>query len=306
MCWISGVTAQQVPGEPITNYDELDVLHVQGNIWLVAGAGANITIQAGAQGVIVVDSGAEGLTGLLLEAIAEITDLPIRYIINTSKAAQHVGGNSTLGSLPGGLPSGVGTGLLTNIIAHENVLFRMSSGNVFPVEAWPTDGYFAPRRGMIFNGEAIDIIHMPNAHSDGDSLVYFRGSNVLVTGDLYTNTSLPLINTSEGGTYMGLVEAFDQMIEITVADDLMEGGTFVIPGHGYIADEADLAEYRDMVFIIRDRLHRLIVEDGFTLEQVKEARPTLGWESRYSNPEWSTEMFIESIYQEFQAIRNGM
>lgn len=299
--------AQVAPGEAPADGD-IEVLRVQGNVWLIGGAGANIAVQAGEQGVIVVDTGAMGLTDAVIEAIAGITDRPIRYIINTSMASQHVGGNEALASLPGGSTSGAERGAMISVIAQENVFIKMSrpgpDGEApYPVSAWPSDGYYAPQRGMIFNGEAIDIIHMPNAHSDGDSAVYFRGSNVLVTGDIYTNTSLPMVNVGEGGTYAGMLAALNRMLDIAIADDLMEGGTYIIPGHGYVADEADLVEYRDMVYIIRDRLRQMIVTDGLTLDEVKAARPVIGWEDRYDRPRWTVDTLIEAVYDEFLAER---
>ena len=296
------------PGEPPADDGELDVLHVQGNVWLIAGAGGNVAVQAGDQGVIVVDTGVMGVGNDVIEAIAGITDRPIRYIINTSMAPQHVGGNEALASLPGGSTSGAERGAMVSVIAQENVFIKMSrpgpDGEApYPVGAWPSDGYYAPRRGMIFNGEGIDIIHMPNAHSDGDSAVYFRGSNVLVTGDIFTTTNLPLVNYTEGGSYAGTLAALNQMLDIAIADDLMEGGTYIVPGHGYVADEADLVEYRDMVYIVRDRLRQMIVADGLTLAQVRTARPVLGWEGRYGRPEWTVDMFLDAVYDEFLAER---
>ena len=291
------------PAEPPVS-GALETLHVQGNVWLIAGAGGNIAVQAGEQGVIVVDTGAIEMGDAVIAAIAALTDQPIRYIINTSIASQHVGGNAALASLPGGSTSGVEGGALVSVLAQENVFIKMSRPGPdgvppFPVEAWPSDGYYAPRRGMIFNGEAIDVIHMPNAHSDGDSAVYFRGSNVLVTGDIFTTTSLPLIDYAEGGSFAGLVDALNGMLDIAISDDLMEGGTYVIPGHGYVADEADLVEYRDMAFIVRERLRQMIVEDGLSLDEVKTARPVIGWEARYGQPGWAVDMFIEAVYSEF-------
>ncbi|MDG2090565.1 MAG: MBL fold metallo-hydrolase [Gammaproteobacteria bacterium] len=297
--------AQPFPAEPPIS-GELEVLHVQGNVWLIAGGGGNIAVQAGEQGVMVVDTGANGFGEEVINAIASISDRPIRYIVNTALATQHIGGNTELANLPGGLTSGAGLGARINVVSQENVLFRMSVARdtegerIYPQLSWPTDGYFEPQRGQIFNGEAIDIIHVPNAYSDGDSLVYFRGSNVLVSGDVFTNTSLPLINYSLGGSLQGSINALDQMLDITISDNLAEGGTYVIPGHGYISDEADLVEYRDMAYIVRDRLQRLIVEEGLSLDQVKQARPILGWEARYSRPEWTADMFIEAVYDEFQ------
>lgn len=289
------------PAEPPVE-SEIVVMHVQGNVWMIAGAGGNIAVQTGEQGTVVVDTGANGLSERVIEAIRGISTRPIRYIINTSIAPQHVGGNAVLAALPGGSVTGATRGATVAVIAQENVYARMTrpgpDGEPFPSAAWPTDGYYSPVRSIIFNGEVIDVIHVPNAYTDGDSLVYFRGSNVLVTGDIYTTTGLPMVDRELGGTYAGVLEALNTALDIAVADDLAEGGTYIIPGHGRISDEADLVEYRDMVHIIRDRLQKMAA-DGLTLEQVKARRPVMGWEARYSRPEWTTEMFIETVYPEF-------
>ncbi len=300
--------AQSQINEPKSS-GELEILHVQGNVWLIAGIAGNIAVQAGEQGVIVVDTGTEAFGAELIAAIRTISERPIRYLINTSNSIEHVGGNSALLALPGGSTQGATVGASISAIAHENVLFRMSVArdeNANPLylqDSWPNDGYYEQQRGLIFNGEAIDIIHMPKAHTDGDSLVYFRGSNVLVSGDIFSTSSLPMIDSSRGGSFMGSIDALDRMLDITIPDDLMEGGTYIIPGHGYISDEADLVEYRDMSYIIRDRLQKLIVEDKLKLDEVIAARPLLGWESRYNRPEWSIEMFLREIYNEFKSDR---
>lgn len=291
-----------VPGEPPVD-GMLEVFKVQGNVWMIAGAGGNIAVQAGEQGLVVVDTGAPGLSDRVIAAIRGISSRPIRYIINTSMAPQHVGGNAVLATLPGGSTSGATRGATPAVIAQENILNRMTrigadAKTVFPSGAWPTDGYFAPRRGFIFNGEAIDIIHLPKAYSDGDSAVYFRGSNVLVSGNVYTTTSLPMVDRTLGGSYAGLLSGLNVLLDVTVPDDLAEGGTLVIPGHGRVSDEADLVEYRDMVFQVRDRLQKLGAERR-TLEQVKASRPVIGWEARYSRPGWSIDMFLEAVYPEF-------
>jgi len=301
LLWSSAAWAQ-TPGEPPVE-GAIEVVKVQGNVWMIAGAGSNIAVQAGEQGVVVVDTGAVGLSERVLAAIRGISTRPIRYVINTSMAAQHVGGNAAISVLPGGSTAGATPSLL----AQENVLARMSRPDPagitpFPAAAWPTDGYYAPRRGFIFNGEAIDVIHAPGAHSDGDSFVYFRGSNVLVTGDLFTTTSLPLVNRALGGTYPGILAALNAMLDLSVSDDLAEGGTYIIPGHGRICDTADLVEYRDMMQIVSDRVKKLSGE-GRTLAQVRAAKPVLGWEGRYSRPEWTADMLIEAIYPEFAPAR---
>lgn len=297
--------AQVAPVEPPVE-GVLEVMKVQGNVWLIAGAGANIAVQAGDQGLIVVDTGATGLGERVLAAIRTISTRPIRYVINTSLAPQHVGGNAVVGAVPGGTTTGAGArGVTPSVIAHENVFARMTKPGPngaapFPTAAWPTDGYYAPRRGLIFNGEAIDIIHLPNAYSDGDSAVYFRGSNVLVTGNVFTTTNLPLVDAASGGTYAGLLTALNTLLDITVPDDLAEGGTYVVPGHGRIGDEADLVEYRDMAYQLRDRIARL-VRDGKSAEQVRAARPVLGWEGRYGQPGWTVESFVDTVYRELAA-----
>lgn len=301
--WSVTTAAAQSPSEPPPD-TAIEVIKVQGNVWMLAGAGGNIAVQAGDQGVIVVDTGAAGLSEAVIRAIRGISTRPIRYVINTSIAPQHVGGNAAVASLPGGSTTGGTRGAAVSVIAQENVFTRMSrpgpgGQSPFPTAAWPSDGYYAPRRGMIFNGEAIDIIHLPNAHSDGDSAVYFRGSNVLVTGDVYTTTNLPMVDRATGGTYAGLLAGMNVLLDIAVSDDLMEGGTLIIPGHGRLGDEADLVEYRDMVHQIRDRLAKMITADRMTLAQVRAARPVIGWEGRYSQPGWTTDMFLEAVYQEF-------
>jgi glyoxylase-like metal-dependent hydrolase (beta-lactamase superfamily II) len=301
----AAVSAQGAPpGEPPVGPTGVKAVKVQGNVWMLAGAGGNIAVQAGDEGVLVVDAGAAGSTDAVIAAIRGISDRPIRYLVNTSLAAQHVGGNAVLAALPGGSTSGGTRGAMIRVTAQENVFIRMSRPGVdgqspFPAVAWPSDAYYAPQRNIVFNGEVVDIVHQPAAHSDGDSLVYFRGSNVLVAGDLYTTTSLPLVNRALGGTLKGTLAALNRMLDIAVSDDLAEGGTYVIPGHGRISDEADLVEYRDMVHVVSDRLAALVGKERLTRDQVKERRPLIGWEQRYSRPEWTTGMFIDAVYDEF-------
>lgn len=281
-------------------------IKVQGNVWMIVGAGANIAMQAGKEGVILVDTGASGMGDAVLAAIREVTDGPIRYVFNTSVTADHIGGNEVIAALEGGATAGKGRGPLPNITAQDNVLRRMSmpdkSGkSPYPAIAWPSDAYLASHRNVVFNGETVDILHQPNAHTDGDTIVYFRGSNVLVSGDIFTTTNLPLIDRKQGGTSKGMLDALNVMLDIAVPENMQEGGTYIIPGHGRICDEADLVEFRDMLHEIRDRMHDLVDVQHLTLEQVKAKHPISGWEGRYSRPDWTTDMLVETLYEEYKA-----
>jgi glyoxylase-like metal-dependent hydrolase (beta-lactamase superfamily II) len=169
--------------------------------------------------------------------------------------------------------------------------------NPLPFKAWPTDTFFVPEKDLFFNGEAIQIMHEPAAHTDGDSIVFFRRSDVISTGDVFTTTLYPVIFPGDGGGIDGVVAALNHIIEITVPADKQEGGTMVIPGHGRLADEADVVEYRDMVTIIRDRV-RSMIEMGMTLRQVQAAQPTRDYDGRYGATDgfWTTAQFVEAVY----------
>jgi glyoxylase-like metal-dependent hydrolase (beta-lactamase superfamily II) len=285
----------------------IHLLHVQGNVHLLTGAGANITVQVGDEGVLVVDSGAPGRSDEVLAAIERLTGQPVRIVINTHVHADHVSGNVALGEVgqwfgdnaPGNF------GLRQSgprVIAHERVLARMSAPtgvpSPMPFAAWPTETFFGAGKELFFNGEAIQLLHRPAAHTDGDVVVFFRRSDVVSTGDVFGTTGYPVIDEARGGTVDGLIDALNHVLDLTIPQDKQEGGTYVIPGHGRLADEADVVEYRDMVTIVRDRV-RDLARQGRTLAQVKAARPTLDYDGRYGSPD----RFIEAIYGE--AIRSA-
>jgi len=151
--------------------------------------------------------------------------------------------------------------------------------------------FFEDSRDFYFNGEAIFLYYIPHAHADGDVIVYFRGSDVVVAGDIFLTTTYPVIDAKYGGAVDGVVTGLNKILDITVPKYLQEGGTYVIPGHGRVSDEADVLEYRDMVVIIRDRIQDM-VKRGLTLDQVKAAKPGLDYDGRYGN----STSFIEAIY----------
>jgi glyoxylase-like metal-dependent hydrolase (beta-lactamase superfamily II) len=284
-------------------------LNLHGNFHLLVGAGANTTVQVGEEGVLVVDSQIAELSPRILSAIAELSPKPIRYIVNTHAHADHIGGNEPIAragrTRTGGVVVGqIGTGIIETaaIIAHENTLNRMAAAEPpLPFAALPTDTFFNDRKELLFNGEGIQILHLPNAHTDGDTVVFFRRSDVISTGDLFDTTKYPLIDSERGGTIQGFIAALNRILELAISSNVMEGGTMIVPGHGRVADEMDVVEYRDMVTIVRDRVQHLI-DRGMTLEQVKAARPTYDFDPRYGSDTgtWTTTMFVEAVYRDLR------
>jgi len=282
---------------------------VRDGIYMIVGEGGNTTVQVGEHGVLVVDTKLATASDALLAAIRKISDKPIRYVINTHWHADHVGSNEAVAKAGSTIAGGNVSGAIADagegaaVIAHENVLTRMSSQQPPPpFEAWPTDTLFVPRKDLYFNGEAIEILHQPAAHTDGDSLVFFRRTDVVSTGDVFTTTGYPVIRPEDGGSIDGVVAALNHIIEITVPEEKQEGGTLVIPGHGRLCDEADVVEYRDMVTIVRDRI-RSMVDMGMTLRQVQAAKPTADYDGRYgaTSGRWTTEQFVAAAYESLKS-----
>jgi glyoxylase-like metal-dependent hydrolase (beta-lactamase superfamily II) len=297
--------------------DELDVVQIRPNFYVIAGAGGNILVQTGPEGVILVDSGSTGAADKVLAAIRRITPLPIRYIINTSMDADHVGGNDRLARaglsiLPGAVAAGAGLNddLVSNsgrasVLAHENVLTRMTEATgpqALPFAHWPTKTFAFRQYAMYLNGEGIQVIHMPAAHTDGDTIVFFRRGDVIATGDIIDTTRWPFIDIKRGGTVQGELDALNRLMDMSILNVPIQWNpdrTFLVPGHGHVYDKLDLLEYRDAVTTVRDRVQDLI-DEGKTLAQVKTADPTLGYRSQYGADKgsWTTDMFVETIFNE--------
>jgi cyclase len=285
---------------------ELQMLHVQGNVHLLVGAGANITLQVGDEGILVVDTGLARLSDQVLAAIRRLSEKPIRVVINTHVHPDHVGGNEPIAKagkwLGGNAPGNSGLGLDgARVIAHEQVLNRLSAPTgtqaAAPFAAWPTESFFGQDKEIFFNNEAIQLLYQPAAHTDGDIMVFFRRSDVVSAGDLFTTTAYPVIDVEKGGTIQGVIDALNHLLDITIPKDKAEAGTYVVPGHGRLSDEADVVEYRDMLTIVRDRVRNLI-EKGMTLAQVKAAAPTLDYDGRYATGPTTTDQFLETIFRD--------
>ena len=278
----------------------LELLPVQGNISMLAGAGGNITVQAGKDGIFLVDTGVATMSDKVLAAIQTLSKRQITYIINTSDEADHVGGNDAFAKI--GRPLAIARAAQASvfIVAFNTILDRMSDPNAslsIPERGWPNDTYSVPQKNLYFNGEAVQIFHQP-ATTDGNSIVFFRRSDVVSTGDLFDPTEYPIIDLKKGGSLQGVLEGLNRLRQIAIPADHMEGGTMIVPGHGRLCDVADLDIYQQMVTIVRDRLQDMI-NRGMTLEQVKAAKPTRDYDPIYgkNTGNWTTDMFIEAAYK---------
>ena len=296
---------------PQQNFDnvEIHVLPVQGSVYMLVGAGGNITMQVGKDGVLLVDTQYAQLSDKILKAIRTVSNGPLRYIIDTHYHADHTSGNANLrkagstiagGNVAGDLGAEAGEGAA--IIAHNNVLERLSAptGNQTPIPqaGWPTSTYLSDEKKLWFNNEGIAIMHPEHAHTDGDSYVFFRKSDVIATGDIFTMNTYPIIDLAGGGSYQGLLDAVNHILDLTITVYGQDGGTLIVPGHGRLCDTGDLLNYREMVTIIRDRIVDMI-KKGMTLEQVKAARPTLDYDPLFGTNTgfWTTDMFVEAAYK---------
>jgi glyoxylase-like metal-dependent hydrolase (beta-lactamase superfamily II) len=287
---------------------------------MLVGGGANIAASVGPDGVLLVDAGRADMTPKVLAAISKLQrevnpgtapPKPIRYLVNTSALPEHVGGNEKIAAagatFTGGNVSGDLAGATQGaaIIAHEEVLQRLSAANgsqpPAPSGALPTETYYN-KKGMklsqFMNGEAVQIFHPAAASTDGDSIVFFRGADVIATGDIFSDSSFPKIDLARGGSVQGVIDALNQVLDLSIAEFRTEGGTMIVPGHGRLCDSGDVAYYRDMITIIRDRVLDMI-KKTMTLAQVKAARPAAGYDTRFGSDtgDWTTDMFVEAVYR---------
>ena len=282
--------------------DTLDALRAQGNVFMLASPAGNSAVQVGPDGPLLVDTHPAAMSMRVLEAVRSLTPRPIRHIVLTSGGEQQAGGAATLAKagryvrvIDSVDPRGGDS--RASIIAHLNVLNRMSAANV-PSDSWPTDTYFVSEWSLFSNGEAVQLFHVPATHTDGDTIVFFRRSDVVCAGAIFDATGYPRFDPGRGGGIDGIIEGLARLLDITVAGENQEGGTVVIPWRGRLSDETDVANYRDMVVIVRDRV-RAMVAKGLSLEDVKRARLTSDYDGLYGGrADWTGDMFVDAIYRD--------
>jgi glyoxylase-like metal-dependent hydrolase (beta-lactamase superfamily II) len=318
ICVAVGLLAASAALSQEQNFDDvtIEALQVRDNIYMLVGSGGNITVQIGDDGVLIVDTQYAPLSDRILAKIRELSDGTLRFILNTHHHGDHTGGNANLkaagstvvGGNVGGDIADAGEG--AQIIAHENALLHMVSpggdAEPAPSEAWPTLTYFNDKRDMWFNGEGIRMLHQPNAHTDGDSIVYFRQSDVIAAGDVYITNRYPFIDVASGGSIQGVIAAANNIIDLIIPVYGQDGGTLVIPGHGRLSDIGDVINWREMLTIIRDRIQDM-VDRGMALEEVQAARPTRDYDARWGADTgfWTTEAFVAAVYQNLSTAQEG-
>jgi len=303
-------TAKQMPFPQKPDWAKLEVetLPVQGQVHLIAGAGGNIVVQTGDEEILIVDTGYEQMSPKVLAAIRKLSNKTIRTIINTTLMDSHTGGNALLvreGRINQAGPGLGGRPAEADLISHANLLALMTEigrEKIAP-ERWPPKNYNGTHRDLYSNNEPVVIRHVPNAVTEGDSMVIFRKSDVVATGEIFNQASFPFIDVAHGGTINGILDGLNDLLDITVPKHNQEGGTLVVPGYGRVGDEFDVLEYRDMLTIIRDRVQAAIAKK-MTLAQIKARKPsvTYEYEPRFNrDPAWTAEMFVEAIYKNLSA-----
>ena len=282
---------------------DVGVIPVQGNVYMLNLGDVNIVAQVGDDGILLVDTGPADWSERVARTLQErFGDRRIRYIVNTHVHPDHVGGNAALMKLARSSDEqgGFGGNQAAKLIAHEETFNRMSGtaeGEAEqPQDALPTSTFFTEKKEIYFNGEPIEILHQPAGHTDGDVMVFFRGSDVIAAGDLFSTASYPILDEKRGGTIQGHLDALNRMLDITVPRFNQQGGTMVIPGHGRLCNESDVDDYRNWMTIVRDRVQEM-AKKGMTVQQVKAARPTLDFDGVFVNPRWTPEQFIEAVYR---------
>ncbi len=260
-------------------------------VYILIGQGGNIGLSVGGDGAFVIDDQFAPLTPRILEEIAKLSDAPVRFVINTHWHGDHTGGNENLGK----------AGAI--IVAHANVRRRMSERQfmeVFERTVEPSPEAALPvvtfERSLTFhwNDETIEVVHVPPAHTDGDSFVHFRNANAIHAGDLFFNGTYPFIDTGTGGHLAGMIQAVDRVL------GRCDEKTRIIPGHGPLASRADLERYRRMLATTRDRIEPM-VRAGRSRDEVIAAKPTADLDADWGRGFMKPDVWVGIAYDGFRS-----
>ena len=276
-----GLTAQQDRPE-VT----IEAIRAADNVYMLKGQGGNIGLSIGEDGAFLIDDQFAPLTEKILAAVGELTDEPVRFVVNTHWHGDHTGGNENLGK----------TGAI--LVAHENVRQRLSTEQFIqffdrkvepsPEEALPVIT-FADSLTFHWNDDVLRIVHVGPAHTDGDSFIHFRNANVVHTGDLYFARGYPFIDTSSGGSLAGVIDAADRILAV------VNDRTSIIPGHGPLSNARELRAYRDMLKTAHDRVRKL-VDEGRSRDEVIAARPTGDLDAEWGTGFLDADCWVGIVY----------
>ena len=275
MLFVGSAAAQQ---ERDWDAVKLQVHHVAGGVYYLEGTGGNIGLSIGEDGVIMIDDQFAPLTDRIVAAIKEVSDGDIRFVINTHVHGDHTGGNENLGEM--------GVIILANDLVRVRMTQGIRGGPPAPEIALPLLTY-SDTITLHLNGEEVHAFAVPPAHTDGDSYIHFRGSNVLHLGDVFRTNNFPYIDVENGGTLAGTLEA------LGIAIGMAGPETLIIPGHGTVSTREDVMEFRDMLIKVADRVSRLVAE-GKNFDAVVSARTTAEFEERWGDPT----RFLTGLYAE--------
>lgn len=315
----SAAYAQRDPKGHGNEAADLHWWRLRGSVWMLVGAATNVTASVGPDGVLLVDAGGAGDGPRILAAVRSLQSRlgplglfdtpaqraanarapfdthappkPIRYVIDTGALARDTGGDAYLAAHAG-----------ATVLTHANVLTRLverqADFSALPADTYAGDQY---KLGSFFNGEGIRLVHAANASGDGDSIVHFRGADVIAAGDLLDMNGFPVIDVGAGGSIDGVIAGLNRILELAIPASSGEGGTLIVPAHGRVADFTDVRRYRDMLAVIRDQVQALI-DKGLTRQQVVNEQPAFGYAARYGSKsgEWTTRMFIDAVYKSLE------
>lgn len=245
------------------DFDEVQInVHpVAGQVYYIEGRGGNIGLFVGDDGVFLIDDQFAPLTDKIVAAIRLLSDEPIRFLVNTHLHPDHTGGNENFGKI----------GAL--VFGHDNVRRQMQISAYTqepPLVTYSQDVSFH------INGETVHVFKTPDAHTNGDSYIFFKGSNVIHAGDVYRTTSYPYIDTNNGGSFLGTIKALELLV------DVADGDTKIIPGHGVISNAEEAQAFLDMLLVIRDRVKGSI-DDGLSLKEAQAAGLTKEYDERWES-----------------------